>query len=194
MSHCVAGTGGFSHLDEDARLKMQDRVIRTLKGLDVQAYGASVIRADYQTVAATLQPNQTLRDPWFLAFEGGIAAMMKASEQAGKKHSITFVFDRQDEFSIRADQLYNEILITDLPYVDRMGNLSFSPKNKIAALQAVDMIVNEINRRWQDCYLQGLRESWRLELINQLISVKGALFDAPLLQPMVEEKTMGVSS
>jgi hypothetical protein len=191
MSDCVAGTGIFARLktDEDGRLRIQERMIRTLNGLDVQAYGASVIRSDYQNVVATLQSNQKLRDPWFLAFEGGIAAMMKASEQAGKKHSVTFVFDRQDEYSIRAHQLYNEILGTDLPYIDRLGSLNFSPKDRVAALQAVDMIVNETNRRWDECHLQGLSERWQHKLINDLISVKGALFDAPLLQSMADDKT-----
>jgi hypothetical protein len=194
MSHCVSGRGAFAHIDEDGRLKMQERMIRTINGLDVQAYGASVIRGDHQKVVATLQPNQTLRDPWFLAFEGGIAAMMKASSEAGKPHSITSVFDRQEEFSIRAHQLYNDILATDLPYVDRLGSLSFSPKDKVAALQAIDLIVNEINRRWEECYLQGLRESWRHKLINELISVKGFLFDAQVLQSMVKEKATGVQT
>jgi len=184
MSDCEVGRKKFADFDEDTRLTMQRRMISTIKGLDMQSYGALVFRAEYERVEAQLRPSQTLRNPWFLAFEYGIAAMMKASAAAGKKHRITFVFDRQEEFAIRAHGLYNELLASNLPFADRLGTLSFSPKDDVAALQAVDVIAYEEYRRWSE---QELRERWQRTLITELISIKGALLDAPTLQSLVED-------
>jgi hypothetical protein len=183
MSDCIAGSKNFAPFDDDTRLEMQRRMISTLKGLDLQAYGASVIRGDYDKVVSHLRPDQNLRNPWYLAFEGGIGAMMKASAQAGKNHTVTFVFDRQPEYADKAHSLFNELLASQLSYADRLGTLSFSPKDKVAALQAIDVIVNEVNRRWTDRHLS---ERWQHKLIRDLISVKGALFDSTILQSMIK--------
>jgi predicted permease len=50
------------------------------------------------------------------AFEGAITEMMHASAEARKKHVISFVFDRSDEFADRAFNLYKELLTSPVSY------------------------------------------------------------------------------
>ena len=173
---------------------MQKRMIKTLRGMDMQAYGVIVDRSEYQKVAADIRPNQKLRDPWYLAFEGGIAAMMKGSAEAGKKHGITFVFDRQEKkFALRAHGLYNELIASDLPFADRLGTLSFSPKDKVAALQAIDVITYEVNRGFED-ERKALDSRWQFELITKLVRTKMTVFNAAKFQEFVEDRKESAAS
>jgi hypothetical protein len=185
MTDCFVGRKQFENFDEEAREKMQRRMISTFKGLDMQAYGATVIRKDYAEVAAQLRSDKGLRDPWYLAFEFGIGAMMKGSAEAGKGHGVTFVFDRQEEsFALKAHGLFNELLASPLSFAPRLGTLSFSPKDNVAALQAIDVVAHTVNTRWSE---RDLNERWQYTLITDLITIRGALFDTAMLQSMAED-------
>jgi hypothetical protein len=189
MSDCVCGSKAFAHLrdDEPARLHMQERMIRTFTRLDMQAFGASVQRSEYSAIATELRPKSEWRDPWFLAFEAAIGEVMNASAERGKPHSVTLVFDRADEFSKRAFEMYEEILKSPVSYRDRLGSLTFSPKDKVAALQAVDVIVYEVNRFMQESYAGGAEERWQNRLIGELIYVNGPFLNEAGLQILNDE-------
>lgn len=180
MSDCVAGAKSFAYLkdDEATRFQMQERMIRTLRGLDAQGYGMCVVRADYLANAEKLRKSEKFRDPWFFAFETAITEMMLASEAAGKKHSISLVFDRQDEFSARAHELYDEIVKETLSFSDRLGSLSFSPKDKVAALQAADVVVYEATKYLAEHRLGNQPERWQSKLLRKMIHVDGRILDA----------------
>lgn len=180
MSDCVVGSKQFEYLrdDEPTRLQMQERTIRTLRGLDVQCYGIAVVREDYALVAKDIQPDERFRNPWFMAFEGGVSTMMLESAQSGKRHSISMVFDRQDEFRDRAFELYKDVLDAPVSYRDRLGGLSFEDKDKIAALQAVDIAVYETTRFLVECALGNGSERWQNQLLREMIHINGKLLDA----------------
>lgn len=185
MSDCVAGSKAFAYLknDEDARLEMQGRMIRTLRGIDTQAYGIAIIRKDYAGV--TVRPEPRFQDPWFLAFEGSITEMMHASAESGKKHLISLVFDRQDEFRDRAFELYKQLIESPVSYRDRVGSLDFSPKDRLAALQAADVVVYECTRYLAEHHA-GVEPRWQLSLLRQVIPITGRKFDKASLALLAE--------
>jgi hypothetical protein len=191
MTDCVVGSKRFEYLraDEGIRLEMQMRMIRALRGLDMHAFGASVVRKDFRTVETDLYTTVQLRDPWFLAFEAAIDEMMSRSEEeAGKKHRVSLVFDRQDEFGPRALQLYRLILKCDLSYINRLGGLTFETE-ELPALQAVDIVAYEVNRNITDARLDSAR-SPRMQLISlrECIQVKGTILDEGNLRLLVEDR------
>jgi hypothetical protein len=185
MSDCVSGSKGFAYLknDEPARVAMQERMIQTMRGLDMQVYGAAVIRADYEAVKEELRHDPKFRDPWFLAFETGIQEMMARSKEAGKNHRISLVFDRADEFKARALSLYDELLHLG---VDRLGGLTFEAKDEIAALQAIDVIVYETNRFIADTMIHGLPQRRNSKLIGELLPAEGMVYEKQRLAALVD--------
>lgn len=185
MSDCVCGSKLFKLWkdDETTRLQMQERMIKTFRGLDLHAYGASVIRSEYRPVVTDLRRSEAFRDPWFLAFESSVQEVMIQSGNIGKTHPISLVFDRQDEFETDAHILYNGILaLKDCSYRPRLGSLIFSPKDQVAALQAADIIVYEVCRYITNCKLGQDAPRWQINLIREYVTVNCALWDAPGLR------------
>ena len=194
MSDCVVGTKLFEYLreDESTRVAMQYRMINTLKGLDIQAYGASLIRAEYKPLESQLRDNPKLRDPWFLMFEGAVLEILDRSKNAGKIHRIDLVFDRQDEFADRALGLFKDILETKAAKAERLKTLSFAPKDDVAALQAIDVITYEVNRFFtdkEDALKVGVQQSVRgqFEEIQRHIEVNGHLWGKDGITALIEE-------
>jgi hypothetical protein len=174
--------------DEPARLDMQRRMIGALRGLDMQFYGASVVRAEYKPLAADLRERPELRDPWFFMFESAIQEMMFRSAEAGKGHRVSFVFDRMDDgFRSRAFRIYNELLDLKVTHSDRFGGLTFEAKDQIAALQAIDIIVYEINRHVADCILGGAPMRWQMALIFDTVEGVGPIWREDRLLDLAEE-------
>ncbi len=194
MSDCVVGSKLFEYLkaDEAAREDMQNRMIRTLRGLDTQAYGASLLRAAYKPLEPQMRPdNSALRDPWFLAFEAAILELLIRSEERGKPHPIDLVFDRQDEFSLRAHSLFNTILGLNDPKLKRLNALSFAPKDDIAALQAIDIVTYEVNRCFTDQEKATKAQvqpspRWQLGEIRKYIEVNGRVWNDEGLTALIE--------
>ena len=194
MSDCVAGSKRFECLktDEAAREDMQHRMIKTLKGLDAQAYGASVLRGAYKSLSSQMRSGPALRDPWFLAFEATILELLQGSTNNGKPHSIDLVFDRQEEFCGRAHGLFKDILRTKAAKAERLKVLSFAPKDDVAALQAVDIITYEVNRCFteqEQADASGAPHSrrWQLEEIRKHIPVNGRFWNDEGLRALIEK-------
>jgi len=187
MSDCVAGSKSFRHLrdDEPTRLEMQKRMIETMSGLDMQVYGSAIIRADYEAVKVDLRAKPEYQDPWYLAFESAIQEMMFRSAEAGKNHRISLVFDRQDKgFRDRAFTLYNELLSLSVTHSDRFGGLTFEAKDKIAALQAIDVIVYETNRYIAEHMIGHLPQRWQSKLIGEYMPTEGMVYERQRLEEL----------
>jgi hypothetical protein len=189
MTDCVVGSKRFAYLrnDEDARLEMQDRLICTLRGLEVQVYGASAILNDYKPLESILRARPELRNPWFFVFESSIQEMMDRSEASGKKHKISFVFDQQNEFEKRAHDLYAQILACPLPYRDRLGAISFASRAELVALQAIDMIVYEIGKYVSDHRLEEKPHRWQIQKLREMIPISGKLWNAEGMSLLLDE-------
>ncbi len=195
MSDCVVGSKLFEYLrgDEAAKEEVQNRMIGTLKGLDIQSYGASIPRAGYTPLDAQIRPNPALRNPWFLVFEAAILELLDGSKSTGKIHAIDLVFDRQDEFSTRAHGLFNDMLRSKAAQVERLKALSFAPKDDLAALQAADVVTYEVNRWFteeQQAIKAGLPPPlgrWQLEEIRKAIPVNGSFWNDEMLKALSEE-------
>lgn len=183
MTDCEVGRKSFEYLenDDDSRFKMQRRLIETMRGLDMQAYGTSIDRESYKAVKSYLRPNESLQDPWFFAFESGIQEMIHRSSDRGKSHKLSFVFDRQDEFKERAFAFYNEILNSKPPWGNRLGRLSFDEKGDVAALQAIDIVAYEMNKRVSDHFINSDPPRWQSELLRECFpkdALNGCYWDA----------------
>jgi hypothetical protein len=166
------------------REEIQETLIHSLKGLNITCAASSLIRKDYTaSIAATLRPTEKMRNPWFLVFEMAMGTMMTRT----KASTVTFVFDRQDEFSKMAHKLYGEILTQDPKpsYCDRLGTLAFSPKNTVAPLQAIDLIVYEVNRYVRETVLNGEAERWQSRNLRQEVNIDGQLWGKKDLEEIV---------
>jgi hypothetical protein len=191
MSDCVCGSKLFGpwRNDEPARLDMQRRMIEAMRGLDMQFYGASIVRAAYKPVADDLRREPAYRDPWFFAFESAIQEMMFRSAATGKNHRVSFVLDRMDMgFTNRAVGLYEELLELRVSHSERFEGLTFEAKDQIAALQAIDIIVYEMNRHVTDCRLGGMPARWQAELVFERVSGNGLVWEKDRLQDLAELK------
>jgi hypothetical protein len=179
MSDCEVGRKAFAYLEDQpsVRGEMQRRMIATLSGLEIKAYGIAIIRSEHDLVVNEIYPGPQYRDPWFLAFEGAISEMMLGSAENGKTHRVSLVFDRQDEFKKRAHELYDEVCNAPTSYHKRLGGLTFEDKSSIAALQVADIVVYEATKYLVDCKLGGQTERWQSQLLRDLIGVTGRLFD-----------------
>jgi hypothetical protein len=170
----------FDGMPQERREEIQTALIDTMKGLDIQCAVSSLLRKDYtKSIAAELRPTEGMRNPWYLAFEMAIGEMMARTRGSGNSHTLTFVFDRQDEFSKTAQKLYDEIL-TQTPrpsYCDRMGTLAFSPKDQVAPLQAIDLIVYETNLYVREGRLKGGEERWQDKRLREVIDINGTILD-----------------
>ena len=188
MSDCEVGRKAFEYLSDNAtaRWDMQRRMIGVLRGLDIQAYGAAIVREEHKRIAGPLRNDPRFRDPWFLAFETGIVEMMARSAQSGKAHNISFVFDRMDQFKPRANELYDELIRLPSVFSDRYGALSFEAKDRICALQAADVVVYETYKHVAECTLGSQPERWQHTLLRECIEISGKLYDKPGLEKLAE--------
>jgi hypothetical protein len=198
MSDCVVGSKLFRHLrdDEAARLEMQHRLIKTFKGLDTQAYGASVQTGAYKPLASQMRNNPHLRDPWFLAFEAAILELLDRSRESGKNHPIDLVFDRSEEFSKKALGLFDYIVTVKAAKVERLKGLSFVPKDDVAALQAADIVTYEVNRFFteqEDAARLGVPHVPRPQFneIRRRIPVNGRFWNEDALKELADLMVTG---
>ncbi len=179
---CEAAKNGsqFEGMERERRDEIQATLIATMRGLDIIGGASSVLRKDYTPdVAAALRQTAGYRHAWYLAFEMVIGEVMVRTQNQGKPHALTFVFDLQDQFSPLAHDLYKEIRNQDPKptYVDRMGTLAFSPKDNCALLQAVDLILYETHRHIWESRLQGNIERWQNKRMRQTIDIDGVMLD-----------------
>src|ERR1019366_1059859 len=170
---------------------MQEWLIRTFKGLDAQAYGASLLRGAYNPLSSQMRSGPALRSPWFLAFEATVLELLRGSTTSGKPHSIDLVFDRQDEFFDRAHGLFRDILRTKAAKAERLKVLSFAPKDDLAALQAVDIITYEVNQYFSEQEKAAASgrlpfRRWQLDEVRKYIPVNGSFWDAGSLEALIE--------
>ena len=188
MSDCVCGSKRFGHLrdDEPTRWDMQRRLIKTFRGLDMQAHVAVIVKSEHEKYREELRSDPKYRNPWFMAFEGAITEVMLGTAEGGKAHAIQLVFDQQDEFKERAFEMYNQTLASTVSYRGRLNGLSFVSKDKIAALQAVDIICYEVNRGVEND-LKGLPQRWQHDLIRDLVPVNGRKYDKDGFALLIEE-------
>lgn len=77
----------------------------------------------------------------------------------------------------RAFELYKDILSNPVSYRDRLGGLGFESKERVVALQAVDIVVYEATRYLVDCKLNGGSERWQCRMLQEMIDVSGKLLD-----------------
>ncbi len=144
MSDCVAGTKSFAHLacDVDVRESMQRRMIRQMKGLDIEGSACVIKRAELEKYGERIlvSENKTY-GTWLHAFPLLILRLLLKTGD----DPLDLVFDRNDkEIREKAHEMFDRILTFKdrLPAVNRLKGLSFVPKDDIVGLQAADIVVN----------------------------------------------------
>jgi hypothetical protein len=189
----ILGKEPFDFLSETEIDETQKRLIDAIKKQRFMAFGASVTRDSHAKFVKRIHPNPLYRDPWFFVFESAIREIMQRSAAVGITAPISFVFDRQDEFAQRAHQLFNELLtLTDLPYHHRLRTLSFAPKNDVCALQAIDLVVYEMNVFARETMTKKVAPPrWQMEYLRDGVSVdyfNGIVWDDKTLNMIAESK------
>ena len=194
------GKPPFDGIGEPERTHVQERLIDKMSDLDYLGFGASVMRSDLAPFTNRLRSSPAFRDPWFFVFESAISNLMIRTGELGRLGVIDFVFDRQDEFQERAHDIFNTLRsMTQLSYWARLGSLTFSPKDKVCPLQAVDLFTYEVNiyvretvkklnpERWQMRRLRGARDPSTLN---------GYIWDAENLEAVsrLKEEERGTSA
>jgi hypothetical protein len=86
-------------------------------------------------------------DPWYLALETTVALAAKWLDEHAPNPSekLRITFDRKDGFVSNARENFNHILDSNWSRKHRLGEvLEFASKDKIAALQAADLLAYEV--------------------------------------------------
>ena len=181
-------TDGAKEYDE-----LQIKLISTLSEIEYFGFGASLVRADWELYKSLLNKTEEYQNPWFHVFETAIAEIMHRTEdEFGITAPISFIFDRQDQFSKRALEIYNQALALDLPYRHRLGALSFVPKDRIRPLQAADLFTYESNRYVRDTLIKVMEPPrWQWEQIcagRPKRAINGRTWRKDTLEALVRER------
>src|SRR5262249_8317912 len=84
--------------------------------------------------------------PYFAVFSECIVQAAKCVKGPGSQ--VNFVFDRQDQLSGHARQLFEYALQKGIPeFREHLGELSFKDKKGIGGLQAADLLAHTVYRR-----------------------------------------------
>ncbi|MEO8592571.1 MAG: DUF3800 domain-containing protein, partial [Candidatus Solibacter sp.] len=119
MKDCEGGHNMFSHLHEQKyrpeRDRIQKRFIEIILDSEIYPVAGGVDMQDYNRLLPRLRlirkdPRYT-KSPYYLAFEYFVMAVCRRAEFASNLEQIAFVFDRQQEFSKRAKELYDQAIL-----------------------------------------------------------------------------------
>jgi hypothetical protein len=149
MSDCEMGTGEFAGRTD--RPELQALFIALIRSIDARGFAARIDLATYLTVreriAAGLRQGY---DPAYLrTFDMEVQFITSVLDASvPKDERIAFIFDQQDEFAFKANQIYANMLQSHAQR-DRLGPLSFADSKRLPPLQAADMLAYEVHRQFR---------------------------------------------
>ncbi len=189
MTDCEGGYGEFKGFSRTKRDGLQMKFIDLILEADLIGTGTAIVRRHYENVLPVLRRNPKYRYLYFLAFENSISDMMHRTKGRYPHERISVVFDAQKEFSGRAKELFDEIKkldVEDIPYLARIGGLTFEDSKQTVQLQTADILAYEVNRFLAETKRGIKQKRWQMEMLERG-SINGKLYEKNGLAALVEE-------
>jgi hypothetical protein len=174
MFKCEERQGQFANKERPERDRLQRRFIDILnsKDLELHGYATGIELQRYDAILEKIQRKRgEFAKPYYLAFQHNIEIMaMVLEENKWPPHEcVAFVFDQQQEYQGHAKELYDSLISGDptaLPYIHRLGSLTFDSRVRAIPLQAADIFAYESRRAIGEVKLNGQPERWQWRLLK----------------------------
>lgn len=143
-SHCEAGEGIFSHLDEPRRKALFAGLAEVIAKHKPIGISVAVRRGDYHTIHSDW--HGFFPDPYHMCFEFCLQQLANWTNAENDGEPIALMFAKQKEYEDSARQLF-EFYHANGKWARIFPSLAFGEPEKIVALQSADLIVYEKTRR-----------------------------------------------
>lgn len=145
---CENGHGEFENLGKDGRVRLKTDLIQIVDAHEnLGGFSSAVIIEDFYKVRGTSErAKQVLGpSPYFLCFQILLSDVCVALEkaQAGPGVRVAYVFEEQEEFSGRAQQLFNQFKAINQTYAPKIGTVKYVGKHQSVPLELADNLAYE---------------------------------------------------
>lgn len=179
---CSLGSfkGAFTRSEVD---EIQAQLISVVSDHEIVGHFSGVNRRAFDRFETRIKgARRKYASPYFLCFQHIV-------ELCCQHGDTSFIFDRQDEFRGRASEIFDSMKGdgSTLHYKARIGTLGFSDRQKVAPLQAADLLAYE-SYKWLDRTQHGLSPPrWQWKMLNRNGRISGYGFEASSMQRLVDE-------
>lgn len=142
---CESRLNDHSHLSVARSIALNTDLIASLDGAPISGFGIAIYLEDYETVARSSAKAARLlkQSPYFLAMQFLVVDLCcTISEHAPAP--VAFIFEQQDEFSGKSQDLYEQVRKKNPTAATCMGTLTYAPAEKFIPLQIADKLVYEV--------------------------------------------------
>ena len=193
MTDFMARKGDFKDLgwDDNKRNDYVELLCITAAEHTIMGAGCGIFQKDYE---AALPEDLRAKwiDPWYFCVYGMLSLVAGAESGFGKvvPRPLYFLFDNKPEFQFKALELFGVFkgaIEKNERDKDLFGDAAFGSRIRYAPLQAADLLVNVVNRRFKE---MALRLPYKMEKPLDRLNRKGnihiAFPDENMLRMYVE--------
>lgn len=173
---CENGYGDFSEICRERRQDLQLKFLSIIANSDLRGYSSCILARHFSLFEERIKRRRgKYWYPYFLVFQHLLEVCGRDAEKhfAGR---VSFVFDRQKEFSGRAFEICNAILdgrstnVGRTHYRTRFGGVTFENKQEVLELQVADALAYESYRYATEVEYGINSPRWQFDVIRPTVN------------------------